>query len=133
MSGLSLALRLIARHWWAIPLTIAMICMAMLRAENRVLERQIAALEARVDAARSALARCRSNSEALGAAITRQNQAVAEARRQSEARVAELDRVAEAARRDSRSAEARARQILARRLAGDGCAEARNLILESVR
>ena len=133
MTGLNIALRLLARHWWVIPLTIAAICMALLRAEMRAQERQIAALETRVAAARADLAQCRQNNDALGSAIARQNQAIAAARRQGEARAAELDRVAEAARREARSAEARAQSILARRPTGDGCADARALILEAVR
>jgi len=133
MTGLNIALRLLARHWWVIPLTIAAICMAMLRAEMRAQERQIAALETRLAATRADLVQCRQNNDALGAAIARQNQAIAEARRQGEARAAELARVAAAARREARSAEARAQRILGRQSSGDACADARALILETVR
>ena len=101
--------------------------------EIRALERQAAHKDAVIRQLAGDYARCQSNRAALEAAIGRQNDAIATMARQGAARVAELDRVAADARRAAESAEARARRILGRRSSGDVCADARALVLESVR
>lgn len=133
MTGINLGLRLLGRYWWAIPLIVAALCIVALKVEIRSQERRIAGLETRLADARRDLLQCRANTAALDGAIARQNAAIAEARRQSDARTAELERAGETARRAAQAADARARLILARRSTGDACADARALILESVR
>lgn len=99
----------------------------------RALGDQVTAITAQRDAARSDLTQSRANGIALTAALERQNAAVDALRAAGEARTAELTRLAADARRSAASARARADAILARPGTGDACADARALILETVR
>lgn len=94
---------------------------------------QIGRLEQRNERLSADLSTCRANTATLNASISRQNAAVSAMRAQGEARAAELDRVAQRARQEAESANARAARIMARRPTGDACADARALIMESVR
>ena len=133
MTGLTAALGLARRFWWALPLLAFALWIAMLKAELRGAERRIAGLETRLAEARRDLGQCRANAAALTGAIRRQNAAIEAARRQGEARSEALGRLAGEARRATADAEARARRILARPAGPDPCAAASALIMESVR
>ncbi len=110
-----------------------LLILAAWRTDHAVQAQRLARADAALATIRGDLIQCRAKAGLLQAAIATQNAAVARLQADGRAREAKARAEVGEARRGRAAAEARAGLILAARPAGERCAEADRLILESLR